>query len=228
MNTPEAGKKGKLFVFTLLGGLAFGLAAQLAWLYEIIYLIGWDGTEWLNYSHRSVFVITMLAVLAYLLPFRLEKPMPLQKWLAATALLFGHAILAYYLAKPSVYELFGKASIDILPPSGWLLFLALSNAYAFFYATNLLIHSVSRWLILCVALAIIASLPVSAHLVDFWNGPAPFHHDELVDGVKAGLPFLWLPFSLSLCGYVANQFLRQPEEKPPPEEYEDILDAPFE
>ena len=96
-------KKRILVNFTI--GLFLGVIANGLWLYEIV-SIGWKGLGWLNYEHKSIFVINGLVVLAYCFPFwKHQEVQEKQKNRFLTfSLLYILTLIAFYIAKFFCYN----------------------------------------------------------------------------------------------------------------------------
>lgn len=213
-----------IFVFGII--LLLSILSMAAWLYEIVYRIGWFGLNWLGHEHLSVFVIIAAVVLAYLLPFEIIKSKPLSQIILPFIILFVFSLLAYYFIK---YELaiFYSRYISV---NRTLLFLQMLTvpyfvAYGFYFVSKqflLPVQPVLRWQ---MTLGIILVIPLSLLSVRLYDGLAPAQH-SFVDAVKMGYPFFWITFVMGVLGYIAvkqakEEALEKKEDRP------DILDDLF-
>lgn len=208
---------GKPFLFIFL----FALAAYALWFAEINYFIGWEGTEWLSYSHYSVFVIAALVVVAYLLPLRLLMNKPLNRLAKAGTELYFVVLAAYFLEKLILLTLFTQfyGFLD----RDWLLVLQVlvvaMTATSFYFITQRWLEPLRWQQVLVFTGALLLPYPLSLLSLRFL-----FNYGEgsgVTAAFKMGYPFFWVVLLMGIAGIIATQNFKKTLIPP---SQEDILD----
>lgn len=181
-------KNSFLANFSLSLGLA--IIAFLAWRFEMTFIVGWQGLDWVYSFLYSPSLITILVTLATLLPFYIARKRVIDTKIAIPIfLLFVTGILSYYIA--SIVLRLGPWAPQIL----YLSIVVLVNAIIFYFTLVYFVQKVSILYILGVIVAIIAVAPLS----DFLD----------LDIVKAGVPFFWIVFNMGIVSTLAAKFAQE-------------------
>jgi hypothetical protein len=98
-------------VFLLIIPVFIGVISFFMWSYELHQVVGIGGVAWLREPLTSVYFISFLIVLAFLLPLRIELKMPIGWVLFYILLLYGASLGTYFLAKQIFYTLYTKGLI---------------------------------------------------------------------------------------------------------------------
>lgn len=208
------GKPVLLIFFLAL--LAYGL-----WFAEIHFFIGWDGMEWLPYSHYSVFGIAALVVAAYLAPFWMLRSASMSRLAKAGIELYFVVLAAYFLEKLILLTLFTQfyGFLD----QDWLLLLQVlvlaMTVLSFYFITQRWLEPLRWQQLLVFAAAIILPYPLSLLSLRFlFHFGAGFGFTE---SFKIGYPFFWIVLLLGIAGIIATQNFKKPIQQTL---QEDILD----
>lgn len=204
-----------LFIF-LLALLAYGL-----WVAEIHYIIGWEGAEWLSYSHYSVFGIAALLVVSYLLPFWFLPSTSFNRLAKAGVELYFLVLAAYFLEKLILLTLFTQfyGFLD----RDWLLMLQIlvfaMTTLSFYFITQRWLKPLHWQQMLVFGAALLLPYPLSLlslrFLFNFNNGY------EFTDAFKMGYPFFWIVLLMGIAGIIATHNFKKSIL---PTSQEDILD----
>jgi len=98
-------------IFLLIAPVFIGVISLLMWWYELRQIIGIRGFGWLQEPLRSIYFISFLIVLAFILPLRIELKMPIGWTLFYILLLYGASLGTYFLVKQIFYTLYTKGLI---------------------------------------------------------------------------------------------------------------------
>ncbi|BDS11404.1 hypothetical protein [Aureispira anguillae] len=204
----------KQLLYSVFITLFLGLMANGLWLYEIKVIIGWSGLKWLNYEHKSIFIINALVNLAYCIPLwnnELVRKEKKSKLLALFAL-YCCTLLAYYSTKLVLfYWMFPFLSITVSTP--FLIYLFSSK----------LIHPIKKTAIIFLTMGILFAIFMSSFTLDYipgYGGTSGF-----VDATKMGYPYFWITIMMGGIGNITAQSLLIDPSNVSRMNTDDILDA---
>ena len=195
------------------------------WQWEIIAQFGWEGLRWLNKRHLSIYPISALVVVAYMLPF--SRRIKASGWYLTYPgmVLFLISIIGFHLAKTIIFILYARFSLIPWPQLFIALFVVIGfTAFCFHLITKRWIVPLKKSQIFVLILAITGTVPLSMFAVQWYNGPAAAHYVSFVDAVKAGWPFFWIIFLMGIAGLYSNHFLISTKPEEQDLSREDILD----
>lgn len=205
----------------LFGILVLALLAYALWFAEIHYFIGWEGTEWLSYTHYSIFGIAAMVVISYLLPLRLLSNKPWSLLAKAGTELYFVVLAAYFLEKLVLLTLYtqfyGFLNRD------WLLVLQVlviaMTVLSFYFITQRWLQALRWQQTLIFGAAMLLSYPLSLLSVRYLFN---FSKDRIfLDAIKMGYPFFWITLLMGIAGLIATKNFNK---SPAPPTQEDILD----
>ncbi|MCP4437335.1 MAG: hypothetical protein GY810_00010 [Aureispira sp.] len=197
--------KQKDFIWFLMP-LFLGSLSLLIWLYEINSIIGWNSLEWLNQELYSIYIITLLVVISYLLPIAKISQVGMARVLVCGLTMYGAAIGGFILARGVFYDLYNKIpeSINHYAWSIWKLFaIVLLVAIVFFLLKQWLLDATDRFHILTLIVALIAVVPMSLITVEYIPGFGV--EDHFVDAVKMGYPVFWINVLLGITSFFMSR-----------------------
>ena len=113
----------KIDYFALLIPVLFGGVSILLWLLEIIFMVGWGGIDWILCDLKSVYILTLFAVLSYVLPIVLFVKVKTIKVFFSVGILYGFSIVGFFVTKWILRQLFDKIGEDTHVFYVWLLIL---------------------------------------------------------------------------------------------------------
>ena len=214
-------------IFTFLIILLFAIMANVIWLVEIVQGIGWAGTSWIRHEHWSIFIINLLTVLSYELPFFI-KGSPRRPW-TALLLLYFSSLIFFYISKGILVSLAGL-SFFFLPRQTFLIFVLLlfaipiTAAFSIHRLSNQLLIPTQRKAIFVLLIAMIAPIFLGMLTVNIFPGYG--YQKGLADAVKMGYPFFWVIVSMGIAGMlISSRFQIQTASNHTSPDYDDILDA---
>jgi hypothetical protein len=198
-------------IFLLIVPIFIGIVSLLLWSYELHQVVGARGFAWLRQPLTSVYLISFLIVLAFLLPLRIELEMPIGWALFYIVLLYGASLGTYFLAKQIFYTLYTKGLIagdnKIITLSIWKLLGTVILLSAVYFIPMRHFHKTTDGMhILTIMIAIISVVPASLICIEqlpLWSQETAF-----IDAVKIGYPIFWMPIFLgSLSTAAAKQWI---------------------
>jgi hypothetical protein len=184
------------------------------WLYEIYYIIGWNGTEWLDIFHYSPIFIAFLMTISFLFPLYIKdqkkwkiliKPLlilVLMNWIfyILSWIVFYISIWVFYFSLydlfRSFYELFTIIGISVT----WGLFSYLGCFLYKIIGNRLGIINFNRRIFFTFYLLVFSIMPLSILSVIFYTIHDAFVHWYTLpaDAVKMGYPIFWIGVVLGL------------------------------
>ncbi|CAA6826126.1 MAG: Unknown protein [uncultured Aureispira sp.] len=186
-------------IFLLIAPVFIGVISLLMWWYELHQVIGGSGFGWLEESLRSIYLISFLIVLAFILPMRIELKMPIGWGLFYILLLYGASLGTYFLTKQIFYNLYTKGLIGgdtkIITLSIWKLLATVILLSAIYFIPMRHFHRKTDGMhILTIMVAMISVIPaslISIEQIPLWSAETAF-----IDAVKLGYPIFWMPIFL--------------------------------
>lgn len=214
-------------IFTFLIVLIFAIVANIIWLVEIVQGIGWAGTSWIRHEHSSIFIINLLTILSYELPFFI-KTSPKRPWIALLLLYFS-GLIFFYISKGILVSLAGF-SFFFLPRQTLLIFLLIlfaipiTAAFSIHRLSNQLLMPIQRKAIFVLLIAMIAPIFLGMLTINFFPGYG--YQKGFADAIKMGYPFFWVIVSMGIAGMlISSRFQVQSALNHTTPDYDDILDA---
>lgn len=193
-------------IFLLTVPIVIGGISLLMWWYELHQIVGWQGYNWVRQPLWSIYVISFLIVVAFILPMQIELKMPIGWVLFYLVLLYGASIGAYFWAKHIFYVLYTKGLIEgdnqVITLSIWKLLATVILLSGIYFIPMRHFHKTTDGMhVLTIMIAIISVVPASLICVEqfpFWSRETAF-----MDAVKLGYPVFWLPIFLGLLSTAA-------------------------
>lgn len=190
----------------LLAPVAIGVICIYLWYSELHHNIGWKGEDWLHKPINSVYLITFLVVIAFLLPIVAELKMPIPWFLFYLLLLYAVSLGAYFVSKEIFYFLYrdGLYANDnyVKAMAIWkLLATVLVFATVYFMPMRHFCKTSDGMHVLTILVAIISVIPASIITIEtfpLWNTRINF-----MNAVKIGYPLFWLPIFLGTLSTAA-------------------------
>lgn len=183
--------------------LILAVAGNAIWLYEISVIFSWHGLGWIYAPLKSPYIITLLTVLAFVLPIHLaNRNIPHSKKAKAIALLYLTSMLFYRLGKMicySVYQIF--LPLDFL--IGYLilsLIIFLLLGYTYWFLSNRFLMPNKKKNTLLLAFMSLLTVPVS--WVTVYIVPGYGSSYQWVDAVKMGYPVFWITLLLGISSII--------------------------
>jgi hypothetical protein len=190
----------KFDIFALSIPVLLGTVSVLLWLSEIIHLIGWFGIEWIVVDLKSVYIITLFAVLSYVLPILIFIKVKTGKVFLSIVLLYIFSLLGYFATKEIFRQLFDKIGYDTHVLYVWLLIFDVTLIAAIFYYTKqYFLFKSERFHLMTIVAVFISIIPASLISIEWLRGFAST--ESFVDSVKMGYPVFWLNVLLGWVSY---------------------------
>lgn len=180
--------------------LLLALLANALWLSEIFLVHGWEGIHWAFPVHYSVFVIALLAVIAYLLPFRFIRSAPYSQLIRSTAEIYPVTLIAFFLSKTIFFSLYSGfyGYLSAYPFRLLLVLLVLLVSFSIHFVTRRNLHRIRWGHGFFVAAGILSVVPLSILTVRFLPGFG--EGSTFVDAIKMGYPYFWIVGMMGLLG----------------------------
>lgn len=198
-------------IFLLIAPVFIGAISLSMWWYELHKVVGATGFAWLREPLVSVYLISFLIVLAFILPLRVELKMPIAWGLFYTLVLYAASLGAYFFAKQIFYTLYTKGLIAgnnyIVTLSIWKLLATVILLSAIYFIPMRHFHRTTDGMhILTIMVAIISVVPAS--LISIEQIPLWSYQTAFIDAVKLGYPIFWMPIFLgSLSTAAAKEWI---------------------
>lgn len=210
--------------------IPLALTANILWLYEIVRMIGWDGTQWVRQEHFSIFIINGLAIFAYFFPIW-QNPEVRDRFknktnilIVALILLYSCTMTSYYIAK--WFLLASRWYFAMNPHFGVLLALILlvGTPMLFHWISHKFFFPIVKKQIIALILGIMLTFYLSCLSIDYYSGYGS--GKNLVDAIKMGYPFFWIVLMMGGIGIATNRWwLLTEERRKLLLEHEDVLDV---
>lgn len=192
------------------------------WLAELFWRIGWEGMDWLNMHHFSVYGIVTLLVIAYLAPIWCRYRPKWRLMLSAALELYATSVVVFLIAKAVLYALYSRVT-GVMTSQVLLLMLILLivlTALSFFYTTRRWLYYSSWKLVGLLSLAMFIAPLMASELIKIAPGFSTTM--GFVGTVKMGYPFGTIILNMGLASWI-GVFLRMENNRPSNDE---ILDDP--
>jgi hypothetical protein len=180
--------------------LFLGVVAWGVWLYEITQIVGWAGLEWLRVELYSVYVITGITVLSYLLPIFMWSR---AKWYWNLTCFLGMYLAGlggYWSGRYLLTQLYSRIPHEHHISQLWALFLVLLIVSSvFFFLKQYFLFRSGSFHVLTLMAVFIAVVPASLGTVEWFPGFGSMH--SFVDAVKMGYPIFWVNLFLGWTAY---------------------------
>jgi len=180
--------------------LTLAILSNALWLGELTQIVGWESMAWLAHLHYSVFIIALLAVVAYVMPFRLIHRTPWLQIGQAVLEIYPATLIAFFLAKTILFSihtrLYGYFNFYIFV--GLLILVVLLISFSIHLVTLKLMRRVRFTHGFYIAIGIVMTVPLSlatVRLIPGLNGDTSF-----VSAVKMGYPFFWIVILMGFLG----------------------------
>lgn len=177
----------------LLGILLSAVAANAIWLYEIIYRIGWAGTQWVGQHYYTIYLINFLTVNAFLMPICLRTKYSKSYW-KSLAVLYTISLAAFYLAKPLFLSFF--------TPLFFLAIIVVLVSLAYYAVVYFFLGRLSLLFIpiLCIVIVsvIFESMFVSTNFAIYGST------GNFADAVKMGYAYFFITLNMGLMGLLTH------------------------
>jgi hypothetical protein len=184
------------------------------WLYEILYIIGWAGTEWLKVFHYSPILIAILITFSFLFPLYIKNKdrVEWRNFVKAAILFFLTNWLFYLLgwiiifisSKIFFYSLFSsfhsynKLITFIGLTTTWGAFSFLGSLSYKEIGSRIGIISFRRKGFLAFYLMTFSVIPLSVLSLIIFNGYSKLWYLLPADAIKRGYPIFWICMVLGL------------------------------
>lgn len=195
-------RKKAIIIFLIVALAAAGFSL---WLYEILTVKGWSDLAWLGGTLYSPYIITLLVVIAYLVPFLMNRKLKPGWLLLSVVLLYAVSFSCYKAGEWLSYIPYSRwgfrwdiPSVIILTAFtlGVFLFLGLS----YWFVTNYFITRNSKKNIFLISMLAILPIPLSFLMVHIYS----FDYQEdtgWIDAVKMGYPMFWITVVMGISGW---------------------------
>lgn len=186
--------------------ICLSLIANIIWLIEIKYFIGFESLQWLKQPLYSPYICTFFVTLALLLPAYLTTK-NIRKLVAPGLLLYLASIVFYNLGSYYVrlpYTSLGVSGTNSLTISVYLvggLFLTSLFSFCVWLIFSKLTSPLKKVVILYITLATICIVPLSLFSITLFPGFGS--QTNWVDAVKMGYPVFWATCIMGLIGSFA-------------------------
>ncbi|HNK97912.1 MAG TPA: hypothetical protein PKO19_07365 [Chitinophagales bacterium] len=182
----------------LLATLGMGL-----WLAEILFVKGWHGLQWLSGILYTPYFITMIAAIAFILPFAFVNRRSIKQLLIPALLIYFTNLVFYVIGTYLCYAVYYRFLIFNTRYLQNIYFdiIVYFTLFGFFYwlVTDRLIKRIKFINMLLIsfaaALSVILSLATVAIIPGFGTGT------DLIDAVKMGYNVFWIIFMLGISGW---------------------------
>lgn len=195
----KAGFYAKDFIALLLP-LLLGVGAWGIWIYEMTQVVGWHGLEWLRVELVSVYVVTGISVLSYLLPIFMWSR---AKWywnLVCFLGMYAAGLGGYWMGRYLLVRLYSRVPHDHHIMHLWaLFFVLLVVSSVFFFLKQYFLFKSGSFHVLTLMAVFIAVVPASLGMVEWFPGFGSMH--SFVDSVKMGYPVFWVNLLLGWTAY---------------------------
>lgn len=193
----------KALIFTIF----FSIAGILLWQYEINSIHSGERLYWLNRRLISPYVITLFAVITFLLPFILKYKFRFIKIIAAVIILYAISLFCFVAGKELNFLIYCRfcwwktIHLILLILFGILIFAILG--IGFWLITCKLLKPIKKSAIILISTYSLCVIPLS--LLTSKIFPL-FIQTDWVNTVKSGFPVFWITFLLGITGIqLANQ-----------------------
>lgn len=201
--------------------IALAILSNALWLGELTQVVGWESLAWLSHLHYSVFIIALLAVVAYVIPFRIIHRTPWLELGQAVLEIYPATLIAFFLSKTILFSIhtqwYGYFNYYIFV--GLLVLVVLLISFSIHLVTLKLLRRVRFTHGFYMAIGIVMAVPLSlatVRLLPAFNGDVSF-----VSAVKMGYPFFWI---VMLMGFLGMRSAVWQVKTPIETTQEDILD----
>ncbi len=197
--------------------ILLAILANIAWLFEIVQLIGWEGSYWLQATHYSVYFINLLVVIAYLTPVYLIKKTDWQKLLYTAIELYAVAIVAYLISKSVLYTMYGGiyAFLNFYSTLGILFLIPIMTGVSYFLVTKRQLYPLSWRSAIPLSLAMLLPIFLSWLTMQVLPG---FDRISVSIGspnvIKMGYPFFWITLLMGMASLINLHYFQKTTSRP--------------
>lgn len=191
-----------LFIVVILS-----LLGNAFWLFEMNTILDWHSMGWLYVHLKTPYIITLLTVLAFVIPIHIAKPgiTPLKSVTAVVALYISSSFI-YYMGKSVCYSVY-----SVLAPLSFVIgFIILATlvifsllGFIYWFTTNRLLLPNKKKNILL--LAVISLLAIPAAWATVYILPGFGYGNDWVDAVKMGYPVFWITLLLGIGSIIISR-----------------------
>ncbi|MGB4775670.1 MAG: hypothetical protein WBP45_10880 [Daejeonella sp.] len=180
------------------------LAGTGLWLYEILGLKGWYSLNWLEGQLYSPYAATLMAVIAFIIPFIISKQVSAKKIILPVIILYGISILCFEAGKQLCYALYCRfcfwtmKEYILIFSAAFILFVSIG--ISFWLVTDKLIRRNKKINMLFISMLTLAAVPLS--LLTIQLSPGFGSQTDWVDTVKMGYPIFWITLLLGFSGII--------------------------
>lgn len=173
------------------------------WLIEIINFKGWYSLNWLNETLYSPYLIILVSVFAFIVPFITTNQLSIKKITRPVILLYLVSLISYQSGKHLCYTLyaFGDWTDNLLLLGTMALIPFLLHALVYWYVTHRIIKTStpSKAVYFVMFNILVVPLSMISILINSGFGSGT----DWVDAVKMGYPVFWMTLMLGLMGIIA-------------------------
>lgn len=198
---------GRNFFISFLLILAFSIVGISLWLFEIVQMKGWYSLSWLHETLFAPYIVTILAVLAFLIPFQVYGFMNFRKTLFPALILYVISIVCYEVGKYLCFKFYTSfyefTMLELISMSSISLLLFLILGLSYWLVSNVWIKKSRRTNILYIALSTLFTIPLSMLAIRIF--PCFGSGTNWIDSVKMGYPVFWMIASLGISGLMISK-----------------------
>lgn len=194
-------------IWSLIIVLAFSVTGTGIWLYEIVKLKGWYNLSWLQETLFAPYFLTLIAVMAFLVPFQIYGFADFRKIAFPAIILYVISIVCYEAGKylcfntyRSFYE-FSNLELIYLLSISLLLFLVIGLSY--WLMSNVWMKKNKKANAIFIALFALLTIPLS--MISVKVIPGFGSGSDWIDAVKMGYPVFWMIASLGISGLMISK-----------------------
>lgn len=193
--------------------VSLALTGFRIWLYEILVVKGWYGLNWLSKgSIYSSYLITLLVVFAFMLPFILYRHIAIRKFFFLTILFYLISVIYYEVAKQATCTfLFGRCSASIFHSNKFLGYLFIPSIFILPFFGRVYWSIVNKFIFKnkksnrhIISTLVFLTIPFS--LLTIQIDPGYGSGTDWIDAIKMGYPVFWITIFFGLSGvFIARQ-----------------------
>jgi hypothetical protein len=185
----------------LLYSILLSIAGMLLWQHEIYSIHFGEGLYWLNRNLITPYIITLFAVISFLLPFILRKGFRIINLIAAIIILYGISLFCFIAGKELNFIIYCRlcwcttSNLILLVLFGILIFVIFGFGY--WITTCKLLQPIKKSGIILISALALCVIPLSLLTSKFFP---LFNQTDWVNTVKSGFPVFWITFFLGVAG----------------------------
>lgn len=198
---------GRNFFISFLLILALSIVGISLWLFEIVQMKGWYSLSWLHETLFAPYFVTILAVLAFLIPFQVYGFMNFRKTLFPALILYVISIVCYEFGKYLCFKFYTSfyefTMLELISMSSISLLLFLILGLSYWLVSNMWMKMNRKTNSLYIALSTLLTIPLSLLAIRIF--PCFGSGTNWIDAVKMGYPVFWMIASLGISGLMISK-----------------------